>query len=185
MPVNKVIFNDDLLIDLTSDTVTAATLASGVTAHDKTGAQIVGTLEASSGGSQDIGSILNSGLTDGYTTISPDGTIIQTVNNEGQKLIKKFSEDFLVCTTTLYDKDENVLGETVKTFSEEGSMVITTVDSEGKKLVKTFSNDLSEMTAVLTGPDGGELARMVKKFSEDGRTISSVVSYNGDPIPES
>ncbi len=41
--VNKVIYNGNILIDLTSDTITPAQLAYGITAHDKTGAAIVGT----------------------------------------------------------------------------------------------------------------------------------------------
>lgn len=40
--VNKVIFGNDVLIDLTSDTVTAADILSGKTAHDKSGAAITG-----------------------------------------------------------------------------------------------------------------------------------------------
>ncbi len=40
---SKVIFNGDVLIDLTADTITAADLASGKTAHDKSGAIITGT----------------------------------------------------------------------------------------------------------------------------------------------
>lgn len=40
---NKVIFGGDVLIDLTGDTVTAADLAYGKTAHDKSGAVITGT----------------------------------------------------------------------------------------------------------------------------------------------
>lgn len=43
MSVNKVIFGGETVIDLTADTVTAATLAKGVTAHDKSGAKITGT----------------------------------------------------------------------------------------------------------------------------------------------
>lgn len=43
MAYNKIIYNGSVLIDLTSDTVTAADLASGVTAHDKSGAVITGT----------------------------------------------------------------------------------------------------------------------------------------------
>ena len=39
---NKVIYNGTTLIDLTSDTISAADLAYGKTAHDKTGAQITG-----------------------------------------------------------------------------------------------------------------------------------------------
>lgn len=41
--VNKVIFGDETLIDLTADTVSADKLTQGITAHDKTGAVITGT----------------------------------------------------------------------------------------------------------------------------------------------
>ena len=41
--VNKVIYGNQTLIDLTADTITAADLASGVTAHDRSGATITGT----------------------------------------------------------------------------------------------------------------------------------------------
>ncbi len=43
MAINKVIYGGDTLIDLTADTVTASGLASGLTAHDKSGAVITGT----------------------------------------------------------------------------------------------------------------------------------------------
>lgn len=43
MAVNKVVYDGKTLVDLTSDTVTPATLAKGVTAHDKSGAKITGT----------------------------------------------------------------------------------------------------------------------------------------------
>lgn len=50
MAINKVVLGDQTLIDLTSDTVTPDTLAVGVTAHDKTGASIVGTMSSGGGG---------------------------------------------------------------------------------------------------------------------------------------
>lgn len=43
MAVNKVIYAGSTLIDLTADTITAADLAEGVTAHDKSGEIITGT----------------------------------------------------------------------------------------------------------------------------------------------
>lgn len=43
MAINKVIYGSQTLIDLTADTITAADLASGKTAHDKSGAIITGT----------------------------------------------------------------------------------------------------------------------------------------------
>ena len=42
---NKVEIGNDVIIDLTADTVTAAKLAYGYTAHDASGAPITGTLE--------------------------------------------------------------------------------------------------------------------------------------------
>ncbi len=44
MAVNKVIYDGTTLIDLTSDTVTAATLLSGYKAHDKSGAAVTGSM---------------------------------------------------------------------------------------------------------------------------------------------
>lgn len=42
MAINKIIYDGSTLLDLTSDTVTAADLAYGITAHDKSGTQITG-----------------------------------------------------------------------------------------------------------------------------------------------
>lgn len=58
MAANKVIVNNQTILDLTADTVTAATLKKGVTAHDASGAQITGTLE-SGGGSTSETWVLN------------------------------------------------------------------------------------------------------------------------------
>ena len=47
MAVNKLIIDDVVELDLTSDTVTADTLAKGVTAHNAAGEIITGTYESS------------------------------------------------------------------------------------------------------------------------------------------
>lgn len=44
MPVSKVVYGDNTLIDLTSDTVTAETLVEGITAHGADGNMIIGAL---------------------------------------------------------------------------------------------------------------------------------------------
>lgn len=41
---NKIIYDGNILIDLTEDTVTPETLLEGVTAHDASGNLIIGTL---------------------------------------------------------------------------------------------------------------------------------------------
>lgn len=43
MAVNKVVINDEVVLDLTADTITPDKLAKGITAHDKSGAPITGT----------------------------------------------------------------------------------------------------------------------------------------------
>lgn len=58
--VNKVIFGDETLIDLSSDTVTANRLMAGLTAHDKTGAIITGTVPELNGG--DLARIWQNGI---------------------------------------------------------------------------------------------------------------------------
>lgn len=47
MAVNKVVYGGDTLVDLSADTVTADKLAAGYTAHDKSGAVVTGTAQAS------------------------------------------------------------------------------------------------------------------------------------------
>ena len=60
MGINKVQYGNTVLIDLTSDTVTADKLMQGYTAHDRTGALITGT---ATGGVD--GNNLEYGYTDG------------------------------------------------------------------------------------------------------------------------
>lgn len=62
MAVNKVVFGNEVKIDLTSDTVTPSDLANGVTAHDASGAIITGTSTKDSDTSEDtalVGEILS------------------------------------------------------------------------------------------------------------------------------
>ena len=62
MAINKVIYGNDTLIDLTADTITPSDLASGVTAHDASGAIITGISTKDSDTSEDtalVGEILS------------------------------------------------------------------------------------------------------------------------------
>ena len=62
MAINKVVYGTTVLVDLTSDTVTAAALQQGYTAHAKNGEQVVGTL---------------------VPGITPTGTLTITANTAG------------------------------------------------------------------------------------------------------
>ncbi|MDO4292045.1 MAG: hypothetical protein Q4C65_02330 [Eubacteriales bacterium] len=174
MPVNKVVYGNVTLIDLTADTVTKQSLRKGFTAHKADGEQITG--EFIGEDYDEIDRILTAGLTDGYKNFSDDGTIISTIDSEGRKLVKTFSDNFKICTTILMNPEGVELGRTVKTFSDDGTTIVTT-DSKGQTLVKTFSDNLRNMEAVLTDETGKELARMKKTFSENEKEISSTVTY--------
>lgn len=65
--VNKVQYGSQVLIDLTFDTVTADKLLSGYTAHDASGAQIMGTY---SGGGTEAGTVTQDA--DGYLVLDDD-----------------------------------------------------------------------------------------------------------------
>lgn len=76
--VNKVQYGNSTLIDLTGDTVTAATLLQGYTAHDASGAAIVGTLDKASGSVyQDADGYL---VVDDDESTAPQGNISITQN---------------------------------------------------------------------------------------------------------
>lgn len=68
MAINKVVYAGRTLVDLTADTVDAAHLAKGYTAHDAAGNQVVGTL----GEQQQIRKNLLKGTSDSLTN-SSDG----------------------------------------------------------------------------------------------------------------
>lgn len=54
MARNKVVYGNETLIDLTADTVDAAHLAQGYTAHDKSGEAITGTMSGGGGSSMNV-----------------------------------------------------------------------------------------------------------------------------------
>ena len=78
---NKIVYGNEVLMDLTADTVTAADLAQGVTAHDASGAPITGTSTKDSDTSQDtalVGEILS-----GKTAHARGSQLTGTMPNNG------------------------------------------------------------------------------------------------------
>lgn len=61
--INKVIYGNNTLIDLTADTVSAAKMYKGTVAHDKSGASITGTAEVTVVGERLI-------MPEGFITVS-------------------------------------------------------------------------------------------------------------------
>lgn len=86
MAINKVEYGGNTLIDLTSDTVTPETLAEGVTAHDKSGEAIVGTMK--SGGGEDPNVLLDAMLNNTITAIDSNVTSVVAYACRGLSKIK-------------------------------------------------------------------------------------------------
>lgn len=67
MAVNKVVINDEVVLDLTGDTVQAADLPKGVIAHSATGAKVTGTTNyagsSNAGGAATSANKVNAALT--------------------------------------------------------------------------------------------------------------------------
>lgn len=91
MGINKVVVNDEVKLDLTADTVSPSTLALGITAHDKSGELITGTMESGgineedlkfSGGLSYFG---NDGRLDNLIEHNFDKIKIGWVENDGTK----------------------------------------------------------------------------------------------------
>lgn len=74
MAINKVVADGETKLDLTGDTITAADLKSGVTAHDRSGAAITGSVETYTG----------------ETSITP-GESAQTLQTEGKYMDSNIS----------------------------------------------------------------------------------------------
>lgn len=68
--ISKVVFGNEVLIDLTGDTVTANALLAGITAHMKTGARIQGSIPNNGAVASVINGLTNTSVTipAGYTT---------------------------------------------------------------------------------------------------------------------
>lgn len=139
MAINKVIFGNETLIDLTSDTVTAADLVSGVTAHDASGAVITGTntkdsdtsgdtaqvgeilagKTAHARGSQLTGTMPNRGSIDeDITTVSQQVTVAQGYHDGSGHVQIDATEQAKIIASNIKD-GVNILGVT-GTYTGEG-----------------------------------------------------------------
>lgn len=137
MGVNKVVYSNTTLIDLTGDTVTADTLAEGVVAHDKRGERIVGTMVATGGTSENYITEVGVMIDGEPVTIRDDGSRLTTVVNEDESIVetRTFLDGTTATKTTVFNDDDTVTettvanGETstkVTTFTDFGMITMNT-----------------------------------------------------------
>lgn len=95
MAVNKVEINGEVKLDLTGDTVTAATLQKGVTAHNKAGVKVTGTLVVPTQQTKTV----ELSMASGNQTISPDsGKVLSkvTINKPSTLIPANIKKDVVI-----------------------------------------------------------------------------------------
>lgn len=94
--INKFVYHGDTKFDLTGDTITASDLASGVTAHDKSGAPITGTNTFDSDTSEDTAAVAE--ILSGKTAHARGAQLTGTMPNRGAVtgIISEVAEEYSI-----------------------------------------------------------------------------------------
>lgn len=148
--VNKVAVNGQTVLDLSADTVYPGMLAKGITAHDKSGAKITGTLEVPAAEERTV----ELSMTSGNQVIQPaSGKVMSkvTVQKPATLLPENIKKDVVIggVTGTLEG------GDTSETWviksSAHGELVTTQIafTSNGQKFTSIGANSNSGLAMIL------------------------------------
>lgn len=169
MAVNKVIYGNEVLIDLTEDTVTEETLAEGYTAHGADGEMITGTMSSSSSSSSGVAiSGVDPYYQDSYAAHIVENGVYKNYDGDGQIYV------FEVTSGTEYMM---ILGCPTETFHAMFTTEdVTESDEEvsGTAIIDT-NNPIYFTTARFTPSDNGYLVIEVGRW---GETTSKVYVYD-------
>lgn len=141
MAYNKVLYGNQVLVDLTSDTVTASTLLFGVTAHNKSGTVITGTLFSGYPNKVTILSV--------SAPVSVNKKEKNLVTYKGKTLIN-LTSDTVTPETLLYGyrchkKDGTVIdGTFLKGYPSTYTFTNYILDSNGNNVLDSNGNPIQE-----------------------------------------
>lgn len=157
--VNKVQYGSSTLIDLTGDTVTAASLAQGYTAHDASGAPITGTM---SGGTED-----------GHVYQDAQGYVV--LDDETGKSYQSKSVSYTP------SESQQTASVTADNGYDALSAVNVTVDAVsstyvGSGVARRSSTDLTASGATVTAPAGYYASSASKSVASGSATAPATIS---------
>lgn len=140
--VNKVVINGITRLDLSGDTVTAGKLAAGYTAHDKSGAQITGTLDVSGGGDAPLEG----------TAIYMDSNVIVSGDVDFGTLVDE-NREFYILVKDFDTLQERMNGEVL--FGHFADGAISLAYNEGSDLLTFVQSNVAANSGTLQCNDMG------------------------------
>lgn len=164
MANNKIIYNGKTLIDLTSDTVTADKLLTGMTAHDKSGTVITGTCDYDAN-TQDA-TAAQAEILSGKTAYVRGSKLTGTMPNKG------------AVTGTISAKDETY---TIPQGYHDGSGTVAIDATEQEKII---SGNIREgvtilgVTGTMTGTEDAKPQSKTVTPSATAQTVLPDEGYN-------
>lgn len=168
MGVNKVKYGENVVLDISSDTVTADKLLQGYTAHDNTGTLITGT--ATQGGSvtQDQ---------DGFIVLPPDGG----GGSGGSSWELLASQEFTVSTESTSNVSVGTISLDLSKYNDPETMVWVHIrDKAGKRAGYVYGSDAIFFSSQLANGSTSSLSiRPVMLFygNSDGKYVGSASAY--------
>ncbi len=162
--INKVVYNGTTLIDLTSDTVTPDKILSGYTAHDKSGAPVVGTNTYDSDTSEDTVAVAE--MLSGKTAHARGTQLTGTMPNNG------------AVTGAISDIDQEY---TVALGYHDGSGKVGIAATEKAKLVAGNIRqgvEILGVTGTMSGEEGVNAQTKTVTPTATSQTVTPDASHN-------
>ena len=187
MAINKVIFGGGTLIDLTGDTVTAATLKTGVTAHDKAGNQITGTFDTTTGSvhQDDDGYVVineddDTGIAFLPLNVTSNGTYVADSNSGYTPVTVDVTPELQNKSVTPTESAQTIVPDSGYDGLGEVSVAAISNTYVGTGIARKSASDLVVSGSTVTTP-AGYFASAVGVNIQSGTLVNTVTTVGAKP----